>query len=387
MDGVEDNPAEGRLLAGLNRNVFPAEGRCADESITRQVVRDFHADTLAKGVVGGAAYMTVHAPATCIALEQLPDQWHVGLVLMNQNCPEYLRTDEGALERDIRSLQARFARRLIVTDRFAVAVGSDLRRRASRLSQEMGLRMQTHLNEQIREKELVERTLYPHLPDYAHVYEYDELLPHEPILAHCIHMHEEEWELLADWESVVAHCPVSNTLLGSGVMDLDRLTSHAVDYAIATDVGASLTTSLLVEMTQFLRVHQGRSTRATPSEALYRTTRAPARILQLESQVGRLELGRPMSFIEVQSDSPLTSTTSADNAILRGLLDWREPEPEFWTARDRLATGMLDAGPELDSLTRDLEQTRLRLEDKVMRITLAGQVAWERGESSVSMTR
>src|SRR4051794_31199574 len=30
MDRVAANPPEGRLLAGLNRNVFPAESKCAD---------------------------------------------------------------------------------------------------------------------------------------------------------------------------------------------------------------------------------------------------------------------------------------------------------------------------------------------------------------------
>src|SRR5439155_23822711 len=93
MDGVTENPPEGRLIAGLNRNVFPAEAKCADESIARQVVADFARDTLAQGVVGGAAYMTVHPNATDIALAQLDAFWSVGLVLREMNCPQYLRTD------------------------------------------------------------------------------------------------------------------------------------------------------------------------------------------------------------------------------------------------------------------------------------------------------
>lgn len=378
MDGVGDEPPEGRLLAGLNRNVFPAEARCSDEAFTRDVARDFRADTLAKGVVGGAAYMTVHTPATRIALEQLPDPWHVGLVLMNQNCPEFLRTNEMAVEEDIRGLAARFGRRLIVTDRFAVAVNSALRRRASALARQLNLRMQTHLDEQLREKELVEKSIYPHAASYTHVYEADGLLQREAILAHCIHLHDREWELLANRGAAVAHCPVSNTLLGSGVMDLDRLKSHGVDYAIATDVGASPTTSLLVEMTQFLRVHQRRSARATPSEALYRATLAPARILQLDLQFGRLEPGRPMSFVEIRAGATVTAGWSADDVIRRAILEWSEPDTAAVEARDILATGRLKARLQLGVLEHDLEQTRIRLEDKIQRVTVAGTRIWSR---------
>src|SRR5207237_6883636 len=136
-------------------NVFPGESKCADRDYTDGVIRDFLADTLAKGVVGGAAYMTVHAQATELALEILPETWHVGLVLMNQE-PAYLRTDEPNLERDIRHLAERFGKRFIVTDRFAIAVDSQLRQRAARLAKELCLRMQTHLHGQSRETERVE---------------------------------------------------------------------------------------------------------------------------------------------------------------------------------------------------------------------------------------
>ena len=42
----------------------------------------------------------------------------------------------------------------------------------------------------------------------------------------------------------IAHCPTSNTLLGSGIMPLDRICQHGIEYAICTDVGASPTPGL-----------------------------------------------------------------------------------------------------------------------------------------------
>jgi len=159
LDGVADDGPHGRLLAGLARNVFPAEAECDDAAHAERVTWQFLQDTLAQGVTGGAAYMTVNPLATRIALEILPASWSVGMVLMDQNCPAYLRTDESTVDQDLQSLAAEFGRRFIATDRFAVAVSSPLRRRAVAAAAKYGLRMQTHLNEQIGEKALVERTL------------------------------------------------------------------------------------------------------------------------------------------------------------------------------------------------------------------------------------
>jgi len=369
MDGIVKNPPEGRLLAGLNKNVFPAEAKCAARDVAEQVVADFAKDTLAKGVIGGAAYMTVHPDATDIALSRLSDFWRVGLVLMEQNCPDYLRVDAANIDAQMKSLAEKFGQRYIVTDRFAVAVGSDLRRRASRLAKELGLMTQTHLNEQLREKAFVEQTLYPEYDSYADVYHRDGLLEVFNILAHCIHTTQAELELLSDRQSLIAHCPTSNTLLGSGIMPLDHILGWDHDYVLCTDVGASPTTSILNEMAQFLKVHAGRTKHATPSDALYHATLSPAAWLDIPT--GTFEVGKPMTLIEVEASAP-GPFTDADDAIARGLLGM-QPHDHLNEAFNKLQTGRLDTGPELDLLERDVRETAARLEQKKIRVTIAGQ--------------
>ena len=380
MEGIDANPPQGRLLAGLNRNVFPAEGKCGDREYTRQIVREFLADTLAKGVVGGAAYMTVHTPAAELALEMLPPTWHVGLVMMNMNCPEYLRSDEANIERDTRHLADRFGKRFIVTDRFAVSVSSSLRQRAVSVAKELGLRTQTHLNEQRREKELVEQKLYPDAASYTDVYRRDGLLMRGSIMAHCIHMRGDEFSMLRDAGAVVAHCPTSNTLLGSGIMDLDEVKSRGIDYAICTDVGASPTTSILQEMAQFLKVHRGRSTRATPAEAIFRTTLAPARMLGFDD-LGTFEVGKPLSFIEISCEPSALDGASVDEVILNALLGSSSHALDAFAAKsgeamDELAAGQLDVGARLDLLASEIEMTRRQLDGKVKRVVMNGQTVF-----------
>lgn len=371
-EGIDDDPPEGRLLAGLNRNVFPAEARAAHTEYAQQVVQDFHQDTLAQGVVGGAAFMTVHAGATRAALASLPDTWSVGLVLMNQNCPRSLRTDAENWERDVDAMAADFGRRLIVTDRFAVSVDTPLRRRASEVAARLGLRMQTHLNEQRTEKAFVEDELYPQYASYTDVYKQDGLLDRDPILAHCIHMTPAEWDMISG--ASVAHCPTSNTLLGSGTMDVDTVRGRRLPYALCTDVGASPTTSLLAEMAQFLTVHAGRSRYATPSEALWRVTLGPAQILGLDTELGTFAVGRPLSYVVAEA-FPF-SGTAANDAIGRGLLGM-PPAPPNIRALNTLASNGLPHGPDLLALTADVHGAAARLEGRVRRVVLHGATVWQ----------
>ena len=380
-EGVEGNPPEGRLIAGLNRNVFPAEARFADVNPVEYVADAFRRDTMANGVVGGAAYVTVHAHATRVA--SLGHYWFTSLVLMNMNCPSNLRTNEATLERDVEELAflgsplgVPSPNRFILTDRFAVSVDTALRKRAVLLAEKHHLRMQTHLNEQLREKSLVENTLYSSYDSYTDVYRRDGLLDRDPILAHCVHMSGAEFDLVAEKRASIAHCPTSNTLLGSGIMSLDEVVSRGIDYAICTDVGASPTVSLLAEMAQFLKVHAGRSKRATPSEALFRTTLAPARILHMDPWVGSFDPGKLLSFIEIDAPALIPSAASADD-VIASLLSHPNPAP-IRTALEELQRAGLEGGPALALLDRDVRDTAKRLEHRIARVTLYGVIVYNR---------
>jgi guanine deaminase len=382
-EGIVADPPGGRLLASLEKNVFPAEGRCEGPAHARHVVADFATDTLANGVIGGAAYMTVHARATRLALEHLGDAWSVGLVLMNGRCPDYLRTDEPGLADDVAALARDHGRRLIVTDRFAVSVDTPLRKTGVALAKRHGLRMQTHLDEQRAEKTLIEEVLYPEAGSYTHVYARDGLLDCEPILAHCIHVRPEEVDMIAASGSVIAHCPVSNTLLGSGVMPLDTIRAAGIPHCLCTDVGASPTTSLFCEMAQFLKLHAGSSAAATPEEALRLVTVAPAAILGLADRLGTFAPGLEYSFIEVAHDSA-TPPPTARAAILGGLLRMTAADLEAWRQDDdpraaavrQLRAEGLDWGVDLAALDADVRATAARLEHRVLSVTRQGRVVF-----------
>jgi len=317
-ENIELNPPEGRLLAALNRNVFPTEERFAALEYARRVTDAFAADTLANGVVGGSLFLTVSAEAAFDTMARLHPLWHGGMVLMDQNCPPGLRSGP-YVQPDLRNLAESLGQRLVITDRFAVATSSPLRQYGASIAREFGLFTQTHLNEQISEKQLVEDELYPEAGSYTHVYLRDGLLDTRPILAHCIHMTGPEWSILQSRRAIIAHCPTSNALLGSGIMALDEVLARDIDYALCTDVGASPTTSLLAEMAMFLFVHRGRSRHATATEALWRVTRAPAAVLGSTAATGGFDVDGPMSYAVFDIDGSITSR-SADDVIRDHLL-------------------------------------------------------------------
>jgi guanine deaminase len=370
--GIDGNPPEGRLLAGLNKNVFPAEGCCSEKAYTELCVQEFLNDTLSKGTIGGVAYMTVHPSAVRAALRILPDTWKVGLVLMDQNCPEYLRTDAQQLERELTALAEDFGSQVIVTDRFAVACSTPLRMAGSKLAERLKLRTQTHLNEQRSEKEFVEKTLYPSYKSYTEVYQRDGLLSRPCLLAHCIHMRDDEWEIVASSGAAVVHCPVSNTLLGSGIMNLDEVRRRKIPWAICTDVGASPTTSLLTEMCQFLKVHCGRAT-VTPSEALAHTTVHAAKIAELP-EMGRLEIGKPATFAIARETRPFESS---EQAILDMVSFESLTRSEFEYA-EQLAEKGLDAGEGLEKLSADVRKNAEATAGKIIRVVVRGQEVFRR---------
>jgi hypothetical protein len=185
-----------------------------------------------------------------------------------------------------------------------------------------------------------------------------------------------EWRMLADSGAVVAHCPTSNTLLGSGTMPLDDL-PPGVEYALCSDMGASPTCSLLTEMAQFLKVHAGRSSRATPEEALYRTTLAPAQILGIADQIGRFAPGMPLSYIEAALPPGAPTPHTAEEAIL-ALLDQPTADEATRAALTRLAGRGLPYGPDLERATNDVHRTAARLDKRIVRVVVGGKIVFER---------
>ncbi len=249
-DGLE-------LLPWLDKVVFPAEawwGNGAAASMTRTAVRRM----VREGTFGFAGYLTSNAEAGAMALGMLSEgvdgarlRFAAGRVAMDRNAPGALIDEDiararmnpapsvvlsgdGVGGRGEVSVNPRFA--IACTDELLAECGWLVKERAAAGSPIM---MQTHLSESIPECEFI-KELFPEDRDYTSVYDRAGLLGERSILAHAVHLSDDELAMVRERGSVLAHCPIANTFLESGLFDLDKAREHGVRVALGSDVAAGV---------------------------------------------------------------------------------------------------------------------------------------------------
>ncbi len=284
------------LLDWLERVVFPVEATWVDSDVAERQARAAVQRLLRSGTLGCAAFLTSHATALAAAsraIGEVPLHTLAGRVLMDREGPDALLQVPTPGFFDLpASAPARL--RAAVTPRFAVSCSPEALRFAGEVGRDAWV--QTHLAENLAEVELV-RCLFPDAPSYTAVYDAFGLLHARTLLAHCVHLAENEWELIARRRSVVVHCPQANTFLQSGLFNLDQAREHSVRLALGSDIGAGCDAAMPRVARAMIEVAKlRRSTVApkahlpTPAEAWTLITRGNAEALGFDD-AGRLEVG------------------------------------------------------------------------------------------------
>ena len=95
-------------------------------------------------------------------------------------------------------------------------------------------------------------------------------------------------------DAVAVFCPTSNTFLGSGLFDWARMRDprHPVRIAVATDIGAGTSYSMLATMGEAYKVLHLQGQSLTPDAAFHAITRGNAVALGLDGLIGSFEPGR-----------------------------------------------------------------------------------------------
>ncbi len=121
--------------------------------------------------------------------------------------------------------------------------------------------------------------------------------------AHGIHFNDEELRELKRTGTGVAHCPISNMKLSSGVARIPEMLALGVPVGLAVDGSASNDgSSLLEELRVCYLLHRLHSSKAAPSgyQVLKLATAGSARILG-RPDLGSLEVGKCADFFLVDS--------------------------------------------------------------------------------------
>lgn len=135
----------------------------------------------------------------------------------------------------------------------------------------------------------------------AHV-ERHGLVGRRSVLAHDVHVSDDQLHRLAAARASVAHCPSSNAFLASGIFSMRRHREHGVRFALGTDVGAGTGLSLFKEalMAYHVQMVRPKGHRIHPAHLLYLATRAGAEALGLGDEIGDLAPGRSADFLLVR---------------------------------------------------------------------------------------
>jgi guanine deaminase len=304
------------LLAWLERYIFPLE-RGFDVPTAERVApaawRAFAAAGTTTAVVYGAVY-EASLDATFRAAEAHGIRAVVGKVMMDRITYDPTIDPATIMDRSLAESARLIERwhgadggrlRYAVTPRFAVSCSAELLRESASLATATGAYWQTHVSEDRGEMAEVAR-LFPEALDYVDVYDRAGGLGARTILAHAVHLSDRELARLVETGTRVAHCPVSNLFLASGIMPLGRYLEAGLALGLGSDVAGGPDPSIFTVMrTGFYAQNARRVAGAetgpvlSPLDWIRLGSLGGARALGLEDVTGSLEVGKEADIIAI----------------------------------------------------------------------------------------
>ncbi len=283
------------LLDWLEKYVFPEEKKFLDPEYAEKNAEYFFKKLAMNGTTTAMVYGPPGMEATDAAFKSAKRSGLnvlMGQTLMDQNVPEELMTGVEDAKRAIRAMHEKWSGeglQYVLTIRFAPACSMELMRETGKIARELGIRIQTHISEQRDEVELVRR-MYG--MNYADVYDKAGLLTPRTVLAHAIHLSDEELNLLSKRKVKIAHCPSSNFFLHSGVMPISRIEEFSLEVGLGSDVAAGPYFNMLEVCRDACYANP-----ISPEKAFYLATLGGARVLGLDNRLGSLEQGKDADFV------------------------------------------------------------------------------------------
>ena len=139
----------------------------------------------------------------------------------------------------------------------------------------------------------------------------DELgyLDHKAVFAHGVELNEAEITRLADSQVAIAHNPISNLKLASGIAPVVQLQKAGVAVGIATDSVASNNNLDMFEEGRtaalLQKMKSGDASQFPIETALKALTIEGAKVLGMANEIGSLEVGKQADFLVIQPQAKI----------------------------------------------------------------------------------
>lgn len=334
-----------RLIDWLNTYTFPEEMRFSDPAYATEIANRYLDLALAHGTTTMCTYATIHpasVDAFFTAARARGLRAFAGKTCMDRNAPDALRDTPQTAYDDSKRLLEKWhgLDRLsyVITPRFSpTSTPEQLAALGALWAEHPDCLMQTHLSEQTDEIAWV-RDLHPQARDYLDTYEAQGLLRDRALYGHAIHLTAREKARLTEAGAALAHCPTSNTFIGSGLFDMTL--ARTLRVGLATDTGGGSSFSMLRTMAAAYEVAQLRGQSLHPSQLWWLATVGSARALHADHQIGNLAEGMEADIIALD----LTSTPAITQASARATTLWEALFPTIMMGDDRAVRGVWVGG-------------------------------------------
>ena len=319
-----------QLLDWLDRYAFPAEMAFEDAAHAAAMAKVFCDELLRNGTTTALVFCAVY-PQSVDALfaeaERRGMRIAAGKVLMDRNAPASLRDTAQQGYDDSKTLIARWhghGRSLYaITPRFAgTSTPAQLDAAGTLWREHPDVLVQTHIAENRREVEWTAE-LFPERKNYLDIYDHHGLIGRRAVLAHGVHLSEDELCRCHESGTAIAHCPTSNLFLGSGLFRVAALKDprRPVHVGLGTDIGGGTSFSLLSTMGAAYEIAQLNGRALSAVEAFYLATLGGARALALEDRIGTIAPGREADLVVLDPKAtPLLALRTARSESVEDIL-------------------------------------------------------------------
>lgn len=289
----------------LENHMWPAEKKLIDRHTVVTGTRLGVAESLLAGVTC-VCDMYFFAEQVAEAIAAMGARAVVPESIIDFPTPSY-RTPEDAIA-GLREMVQRFANHPLIVPAIAphapYSVSPTNLAKSADLAEEYSIPFITHLSETRWEVEKItqDKGMSPiaYLADLG-------VLSERTVAAHCVHVSEDDLDLLGELGVGVASNPVSNLKLGSGVAPIPQMLARGLKVGFGTDGAASNNTLDLLRDGQIAALlYKGISGDPTvmPARQLVEAlTIGGAKVLGLDKLIGTLEPGKRADVICLSTDS------------------------------------------------------------------------------------
>ncbi|MCB9209098.1 MAG: amidohydrolase family protein [Ignavibacteriales bacterium] len=162
----------------------------------------------------------------------------------------------------------------------------------------------THSSENKSEIEAVKKM---HNMENIEYFNSIDILGEHTVLAHCIHVNDNEINLLKNTNTRISHCPSSNLKLGSGIANIPKYLKENISVSLGAD-GAPCNNNLsqFTEMRLASLIQKPiHGPTAMDSLTVFRlATIEGARALHLENEIGSIEIGKKADLVLLNLEKP-----------------------------------------------------------------------------------